>query len=149
MSKNYIKNAYWQRENGSMPLYFSSLGKMHYDRREIDGARVCSLSLTKPTFEKLTYEPNVTVYRYSTLKMGLVMRGNDVQSVKYVVHFYSDDEALLISYSEDIASEVTPNFKNICVTYKIPQEARTARIEYHLNGITTGMTLFKPSIVLD
>lgn len=148
MTKNYLENASWLEELGDAPLYYNSLGLIHFDKRQINEHRVASLQLLSGELERLTYLKPIAVNSYDYLTMGLIIRGNDIEEFNYQLIFYDENQTIIKQSKQDVSSEITTTFKTICVTYKIPTRARFAKISWEIIGCSTGITLYKPYVSL-
>ncbi len=149
MEGNVLKNATFEMGTEKFPKYFRHLGKMYYDKRLVQKGRSLSFAFHKPAFEKLMYELPITINHAKTIQMGIVIRANDVNQVKYVIHGYDHQHQLVKSYSHNVAPLVTREFKQISTTFTLADEIDYVRIEFQFSGILTGVTLFEPFILLN
>ncbi|HAX73467.1 MAG TPA: hypothetical protein DCY20_08080 [Firmicutes bacterium] len=148
MKENVLRNYKWQQLSGTTPKYFKTLGHLRFEQCSEDGARSSSLLFHKPGFEKIMYDLMVETNGATAIVVGMLVKGIDVQSLKYIIHFYDHEGAFIKSVSHDVAEEVGTNYKNICVTYAVPDEASSLNIEYHINGLAKGFNCCLPSLIL-
>lgn len=148
MSGNLLMNSKWGEETQHFPKHYECLGKLHFDHCRIDGSRVCSLNFVKVDQEILKYQHPILLSEALYLTIGLIIRANDVEYVNYHTTFYNQQNQQIEHYHHNVAPEITHEFKNICVTYQIPRQAVQAMVEWEIKGIATGITLFRPSLIL-
>ena len=148
MKGNSIKNSVWCEREGEFPRYFKTDGQLHFDQTEIDGYKVGSLSFSKEDYERLVYTETINTVGKRQLTMGLIIRENDVDEINYKVAFYNEADSCIDVCCHNVASEVTPHFKRICVTYPIPADNCYVRVGWEFKGIVTGVTFFHPSLIL-
>lgn len=148
MKGNRIKNSSWCEREGNTPRYFKTDEQIHFDQTEIDGDKVASLSFNQEDYERLVYTETIKTEGNRQLTMGLIIRGNDIDEINYKVAFYNASDSCIDVCCHNVAPEVTPNFKQICVTYPIPTDTSYVRVGWEFKGIVTGITCFHPSLVL-
>ena len=149
MKRNQIKNRKWKEKEGVFPQYFKTEEHLHFDETEIDGYRVASLSFSKKGYERLVYQETIPTDNNEQLTMGLIIRGNDIDEINYKVAFYNDKDQCIDVCCHNVASEVSPQFKRVCVTYSIPESSTYVRVGWEFKGIVTGVTCFNPSAVMN
>ena len=148
MKGNRIKNSYWHDYEGNDPCFFKTNQKLHFDKTEIDGYRVASLSFSKNDYERLVYKDPIGCKGFNQVTIGLVIRGNDIDEINYKIGFYDENNSCLDVRFQNIASEIKPTFKRICVTYPIPSHTHSVKVGWEFKGIVTGVTIFHPSVDL-
>lgn len=148
MKENRVKNSSWYEKEGRFPRYFKTDGQLHFDQTEIDGYKVASLSFTQSDYERLVYTETIKTEGKRQLTIGLIIRGNDVEEVNYKVAFYNEANSCIDICYQNVAPEVSPHFKRVCVTYPIPAKNCYVRIGWEFKGIVTGVTFFHPSLIL-
>ena len=146
--RNQLKNSNWLEFEQAFPEYYASLGKIHFDSCQINGSRIGSLQLATTEQEVLQYIEPIALHGYEYLTMGLVIRGNDVEAFHYQVNFLNIEKQSIKKIRQNIVSEITPEFKIITVTCKIPAHAHLAKVSWEITGCATGITLYKPSVTL-
>ena len=73
---------------------------------------------------------------------------NDIDEINYKIGFYDENNSCLDVRFQNIASEIKPTFKRICVTYPIPSHTHSVKVGWEFKGIVTGVTIFHPSVDL-
>ncbi len=96
----------------------------------------------------LVYTETIETEGKGQLTLGLIIRGNDIDEINYKIAFYDASDLCLDVCCHNVASEISPNFKRVCVTYPIPNKSCYVRVGWEFKGIVTGVTLFHPSLVL-
>lgn len=148
MKGNRIKNSRWYEGDDEYPRYFKTNGKLHFDQTKIDEHQVASLSFSAADYERLVYTETIETEGKGQLTLGLIIRGNDIDEINYKIAFYDASDLCLDVCCHNVASEISPNFKRVCVTYPIPNKSCYVRVGWEFKGIVTGVTLFHPSLVL-
>lgn len=148
MKGNRIKNSAWCEREGQFPRYFKTDEQLHFDQTEIDGYKVASLSFSQEDYERLVYTEKIETEGKRQLTMGLIIRGNDLDEINYKVAFYNEADSCIDVCCHNVASEVTPHFKRVCVTYPIPADNCYVRVGWEFKGVVTGVTFFHPSLIL-
>lgn len=145
---NELHNSNWLENEYNSPKYYVSLGKIHFDSCRINESRVASLQIGTKEKERLNYLEPITVQGKEYLTMGLMIRGNDIEAFYYQVIFLDSEKQKIKKINQNIASEITTQFKKITVTCKIPVNAHYASISWEIIGCATGVTLYHPSVTL-
>ena len=146
MSTNYLKNADFSEAAHKMPMYYRHLGKMYYNKTRSEGARTLSFAFHRPAYEKLVYELPVAVSDDKLATVGLVIRANDCDVVKYVLHSFNERQHLIRSQSHNVAYHITSEFKEIHVRFLLDEQTSYVQVEFQFSGILTGVTLKHPSL---
>lgn len=148
MDQNLLMNSEWMQLKNQLPTSFKTLQHIHFDQCFIHGARVGSLHLLLGDRERISYTQSLNLTGFSSLTMGLNIRGNEVNEFFYQVIFVNKEDEIIKVNNHNVASEITTQFKNIRVTYKIPALASAAWISFEIRGIATGVTVYRPSLYL-
>ncbi len=148
MKGNQIKNSNWYERENEEPRYFKTNHQLHFDETVIDHHKVASLSLTTRDYERLVYTETIERHDAKKVTVGLIIRGNDLDEINYKVAFYNQDEVCIEVYSHNVVAEVTPHFKQVCVTYPIPHKTCSMKVGWEFKGANTGITIFHPSVYL-
>ncbi len=146
MARNQLLNDHWLENENQCPKYYQLSKKIHFDHTLIGKTRVCSLQLEQGEEAFLSYVPVLLIEEAQQVTLGLVIRGNDLSLIHYMARFFDKEHHELKCYRHNVAPEITTEFKQVCVTYKIPPKAVSLTVQWEFKGLNTAVTFFRPSV---
>lgn len=150
MVRNQLLNNHWLENENQCPKYYQLSKKIHFDHTLIAKSRVCSLQIEQGEEAFLGYVPIILIEEaQQEVTIGLVIRGNDLSLIHYIARFFDKKHHELKCYCHNVASEITTEFKQVCVTYKIPPKAVSLTVQWEFKGLNTAVTFFRPSVRMD